>query len=123
MADHTGNLSSLPAIFPDQAAPIVLEGQNGRELVTMRWGMPSPAFALETRKTNSGVTNVRNCQRLDFAADHIENHAAYIQSWLKVLKSDSRFLFTAAAAAHAQRIVDYLVAEFEAGAKAVRKAA
>ncbi len=54
-------------------------------------------------------------QRLGFAADHIENHAAYIGSWLKVLKSDSRFLFTAAA--HAQRIVDYLVAASEAGVK------
>ena len=55
-------------------------------------------------------------QRLGFAADHIENHAAYIGSWLKVLKSDARFLFTAAA--HAQRIVDFLVAASEAGAKA-----
>ena len=55
-------------------------------------------------------------QRLGFAADHIENHAAYIASWLKVLKSDTRFLFTAAA--HAQRIVDFLVGASEAGAKA-----
>ncbi len=26
----------------------------------MRWGMPSPAFALKGRKTDPGVTNVRN---------------------------------------------------------------
>jgi antirestriction protein ArdC len=55
-------------------------------------------------------------QRLGFCSDHFENHAAHIGSWLKVLKSDTRFLFTAAA--HAQRIVDYLVAASEAGAKA-----
>ena len=61
------------------------------------------------------IASVVGGQRLGFAADHFENHAAYVGSWLKVLKSDDRFLFTAAA--HAQRIVDYLVAASEAGAK------
>jgi len=35
-----------------------------------------------------------------------EDHAAYIGSWLKVLKNDKRAIFTAAA--HAQRAVDFL---------------
>lgn len=35
-----------------------------------------------------------------------EDHAAYIQSWLKVLKDDKRAIFSAAA--HAQRAADYL---------------
>ncbi len=35
-----------------------------------------------------------------------EDHAAYIGSWLKVLKNDKRAIFTAAA--HAQRAADYL---------------
>ena len=35
-----------------------------------------------------------------------EDHAAYIQSWLKVLKDDKRAIF--AAAAHAQRAADFL---------------
>lgn len=35
-----------------------------------------------------------------------EDHAAYIASWLKVLKHDKRFIFTAAS--HAQRAADYL---------------
>ncbi len=60
MTDQTGNLPTLPAIFPDQSAPVVRQGEEGRELVTMRWGMPSPAFALKKRKTDPGVTNVRN---------------------------------------------------------------
>ena len=60
MTDSTGNLPSLPAIFPDQSAPVVRQGGDGRELATMRWGMPSPAFALKTRKTDPGVTDVRN---------------------------------------------------------------
>jgi antirestriction protein ArdC len=34
------------------------------------------------------------------------DHAAYIASWLEVLKNDKRFIFTAAG--HAQRAVDYL---------------
>ncbi|TRD17297.1 ArdC family protein [Palleronia caenipelagi] len=55
-------------------------------------------------------------QRLGFTGDHIENHAAYIGSWLKILGGDRRFLFTAAA--HAQRAVDYLVAASESGRKA-----
>jgi antirestriction protein ArdC len=35
-----------------------------------------------------------------------EDHAAYIGSWLKVLKGDKRAIFTAAS--HAQRAVDFL---------------
>lgn len=34
------------------------------------------------------------------------DHAAYIASWLNVLKNDKRFIFTAAA--HAQRAANYL---------------
>ena len=37
MVDHTGNPPSLPSIFPDQMAPVVRTGTNGRELVMMRW--------------------------------------------------------------------------------------
>ncbi|WP_375262512.1 ArdC family protein [Palleronia sp.] len=54
-------------------------------------------------------------QRMGFHADHIDNHAAYISSWITVLKGDTRFLFTAAA--HAQRAVDWLVEASEAGMK------
>ena len=61
MRDVTGNLPALPAIFPDTPAPVVRTGEDAvRELVMMRWGMPSPAFALKGRKTDPGVTNVRN---------------------------------------------------------------
>ncbi len=60
MVDQTGNLPPLPGIFPDYPAPIVRNGAAGRELAYARWGMPSPAFALKGRKTDPGVTNVRN---------------------------------------------------------------
>lgn len=60
MADRTGNLPPMPGIFPDYAAPIVRNAPEGRTLALARWGMPSPAFALQNRKTDPGVTNVRN---------------------------------------------------------------
>lgn len=58
--DRTGNLPLLSGIFPDYPAPIVREGPDGRELAMARWGLPSPQFALKGRKTDPGVTNVRN---------------------------------------------------------------
>ena len=60
MEDLTGNLAPLPAIFPDQSAPVIRQGGDGRVLAMMRWGMPSPQFALKNRKTDPGVTNIRN---------------------------------------------------------------
>lgn len=43
---------------------------------------------------------------LDLTPEPREDHAAYIASWLKVLKKDKRAIFTAAS--HAQGAVDYL---------------
>ena len=41
--DRAGDLPLLPAVFPDQMAPIVRVGADGeRELVMARWGMPGP---------------------------------------------------------------------------------
>lgn len=54
-----GNLEP-GSIYPDYAAPIVRMEGDERILTTARWGMPSPAFALEGKKTDQGVTNVRN---------------------------------------------------------------
>ena len=60
MRDRTGNMPPLPGVFPDYAAPIVRNTADGRELTMARWGMPSPVFALQGRKTDPGVTNIRN---------------------------------------------------------------
>ena len=46
------------------------------------------------------------CADLALTPEPGEDHAAYIQSWLKVLKNDKRAIFSAAA--HAQRAADYL---------------
>ena len=58
--DDTGNLPAMPAIYPDYPAPVVTQEEGGRVMRMMRWGMPSPAFALKGKKTDKGVTNVRN---------------------------------------------------------------
>ncbi len=55
MRDITGNQPPLPAIFPDQLAPVARTGADGvREVLNMRWGFPPP--------TSGGrpVTNIRN---------------------------------------------------------------
>ena len=44
-------------------------------------------------------------QLMGFGTAHVDNHAAHIKPWLKVPRGDKRGLF--AAAAHAQRAVDW----------------
>jgi putative SOS response-associated peptidase YedK len=57
IADRTGNQPPLPAIFPDQMAPVVRAARDGvREMLPMRWGLPSPQAG------GRPVTNVRNWQ-------------------------------------------------------------
>ena len=56
VVDHAGNLPPLPGIFPDQMAPVVRNGPDGRELAMLRWGFPSPPGV----PGNRPVTNIRN---------------------------------------------------------------
>ena len=47
MRDRNNNQPPIPGVFPDYAAPIVRHGADGqREMVDMRWGMPSSKKAL-----------------------------------------------------------------------------
>ena len=46
------------------------------------------------------------CADLGLALQPREDHAAYLASWLQVLRDDTRFIFSAAA--HAQRAVAWL---------------
>jgi putative SOS response-associated peptidase YedK len=50
----TGNLPPLPAIFPDQFAPVVHVNEGECELTMMRWGMPNPQLFPDI------TTNIRN---------------------------------------------------------------
>ena len=53
--DLTGNLPSLPGIFPDYPAPVVRSVASARELTMMRWGMPGPP-----QFGGASITNIRN---------------------------------------------------------------
>jgi putative SOS response-associated peptidase YedK len=56
MRDIAGNVPPLPAVFPDQMAPVVRTAKDGvRELAMMRWGFPPP-----THVTGGAVTNIRH---------------------------------------------------------------
>ncbi|MEH7830534.1 SOS response-associated peptidase [Gemmobacter denitrificans] len=56
----TGNLPAMPGIWPDYPAPILRHGPQGLQLSLARWGMPSPPQALVGKRTDPGVTNIRN---------------------------------------------------------------
>jgi antirestriction protein ArdC len=53
------------------------------------------------------------CAHLGLSTEPREDHAAYINSWLKVLKADTRAIFTAAS--KAQQACDWLIQRAEAG--------
>jgi putative SOS response-associated peptidase YedK len=58
--DLLGNLPALPEVYPDYLAPILRNGAAGPELAMARWGLPTPPQFLVGKKTDRGVTNVRN---------------------------------------------------------------
>ena len=63
--DLVGNLPPMAGIFPDYAAPIIrprIVGgtPHGWQLTRARWGMPTPQVFLEGKRTDPGVTNIRN---------------------------------------------------------------
>ena len=60
LRDLTANQPPLPGIYPDYEAPIVRLESDQRIMTNARWGLPSPAFALQGRNSDSGITNVRN---------------------------------------------------------------
>jgi putative SOS response-associated peptidase YedK len=60
IGDSTGNLPSLPGIYPDYLAPIVKNTPAGRELAMAKWGMPTPPKFLPASGRDPGETNIRN---------------------------------------------------------------
>jgi putative SOS response-associated peptidase YedK len=67
------NQLRLPGIFPDHRAPIIRRAaaDGEREIVTGRWGMPTPPGFLKPGAIDRGVTNVRN------------TGSAHWRAWLK----------------------------------------
>ncbi|WP_299859678.1 zincin-like metallopeptidase domain-containing protein [uncultured Roseobacter sp.] len=73
-----------------------------REFGRKKWG--DEGYAREELVAELGAAFL--CADLALTPEPGTDHAAYIQSWLKVLKNDKRAIFSAAA--HAQRAADYL---------------
>ena len=78
--------------------PTRLDRDFGRK----RWG--DEGYAREELVAELGAAFL--CADLELELTPRDDHAAYIDSWLSVLKDDKRFIFTAAA--HAQRAADFL---------------
>lgn len=73
-----------------------------RDFGRKRWG--DEGYAKEELVAELGAAFL--CADLALTPEPGVDHAAYIQSWLKVLKEDKRAIFSAAA--HAQRAADFL---------------
>lgn len=73
-----------------------------RDMGRMKWG--DEGYVREELVAELGSAFL--CADLGITPEVRDDHAAYIASWLKVLKDDKRFVISAAS--HAQRAVDYL---------------
>ena len=73
-----------------------------RDMGRVKWG--DEGYAREELVAELGSAFL--CADLGITPEVRQDHAAYIASWLEVLKGDKRFVFSAAS--HAQRAVDYL---------------
>jgi antirestriction protein ArdC len=73
-----------------------------RDLGRKSWG--DEGYAMEELVAELGSAYL--CADLGITPEVRDDHTAYIQSWLKVLKNDKRAIFTAAA--HAQKAADFL---------------
>lgn len=78
------------------------EKRLNREFGRKRWG--DEGYAMEELVAELGAAFL-SCD-LDLTPEVRDDHAAYIASWIKVLKDDKRAIFTAAS--HAQRAADFL---------------
>lgn len=76
-----------------------------RDFGRARWG--DEGYAREELVAELGAAFL--CADLGLELQPRPDHASYIASWLKVLKHDRRFIFTAAA--HAQRAADFVHAQ------------
>jgi antirestriction protein ArdC len=78
------------------------EKRLNRDLGLKRFG--DAGYAMEELVAEIGAAFL--CADLGITPETREDHAAYVQSWLTVLKNDKRAIFTAAS--HAQKAADYL---------------
>jgi antirestriction protein ArdC len=79
-----------------------IESRLDRDFGRKRFG--DEGYAREELVAELGAAFL--CADLGLHLEDREDHASYLESWLRVIKSDKRAIFSAAA--HAQRAVDFL---------------
>lgn len=69
LRDLSGNLEPSIDVYPDTFGPIVRNGQDSeRELVRVRWGLPSSQFALmQATKKRAAKLEEKTGEKIDFA--------------------------------------------------------
>ena len=68
LTDRNNNQPSLPGVYPDYAAPVIVSTQDGaREMRDMRWGMPSSKKALLDAATRRADKLRAKGRAVDFA--------------------------------------------------------
>jgi antirestriction protein ArdC len=77
----------------------------------------TPEYAKEELVAEIGSAFI--CARLSIAGEHLDNHAAYLASWLGCLKADKRAIFKAAALA--QTAADLVLVNAGTGAEAIEE--
>jgi len=78
------------------------EKRLARDTGRVKWG--DEGYAREELVAELGAAFL--CADLEITPEVREDHAAYIATWLTVLKTDKSFIFTTAP--HAQRAADFL---------------
>lgn len=71
--DRTGNMPSLPGVFPDYLAPIVRNSADSVELLMARWGMPGPP-----QFGGAPITNIRNTKSAHWRAWLAPSHRCVV---------------------------------------------
>ncbi len=70
----------------------------------------SPNYAIEELRAELACVYMQIEQGIQLDGKHIENHAAYLSSWLGAVKNDKSIFFKAAS--DAQKIADYVLAHY-----------
>lgn len=100
-----GQFRSAPAYYATLAHELThWTGAKARLNRDLSGRFGSDSYAMEELVAELGAAFI--CGRLGIGGEPRTDHAPYIASWLKVLKGDSRAIFTAAA--KAQQAADYL---------------
>lgn len=71
----------------------------------------SESYALEELRAEFSSVFIQASLGINLEAQHVENHAAYLQSWLGAIKKDKNVLFSAIS--DAEKISDYLLDDYQ----------